>query len=118
MKHLYIIYMLLILLLAGGCAPIIVTGPSYPQQPSGERASIHIPKGHLPPPGHCRIWYPDRPAGQQPPPQRCPIPLSHIPLGAYVVSRTEGDNKRVMVKVYHEQRAGVVDTQYLTEEGN
>jgi hypothetical protein len=30
-----------------------------------------IPDGHLPPPGECRVWYPDRPAGHQPPPVRC-----------------------------------------------
>lgn len=30
-----------------------------------------IPRGHLPPPGECRTWYPDRPAGHQPPPYRC-----------------------------------------------
>jgi hypothetical protein len=29
------------------------------------------PHGHRPPPGECRIWYPDRPPGQQPPPFRC-----------------------------------------------
>lgn len=30
-----------------------------------------IPDGHLPPPGECRVWYPDRPAGHQPPPLKC-----------------------------------------------
>ncbi len=30
-----------------------------------------IPPGHYPPPGECRQWYPDRPAGQQPPPVPC-----------------------------------------------
>ncbi len=30
-----------------------------------------IPKGHLPPPGKCRLWYDDRPDGQQPPPTDC-----------------------------------------------
>ena len=29
-----------------------------------------IPNGHLPPPGECRIWYPDRPAGHQLEPHR------------------------------------------------
>jgi len=32
---------------------------------------LDIPKGHYPPPGECRIWYPDRPAGQQPAPTGC-----------------------------------------------
>ena len=35
------------------------------------RPSYHIPRGHLPPPGSCRVWFYDRPAGQQPPPTSC-----------------------------------------------
>jgi len=31
----------------------------------------NIPNGHLPPPGECRVWFPDRPAGHQPPPTSC-----------------------------------------------
>jgi hypothetical protein len=31
----------------------------------------HIPPGHLPPPGECRVWLPGRPPGHQPPPGRC-----------------------------------------------
>lgn len=27
-----------------------------------------VPPGHLPPPGHARLWYFDRPPGHQPPP--------------------------------------------------
>jgi hypothetical protein len=30
-----------------------------------------VPPGHLPPPGECRIWFPDRPPGHQPPPGAC-----------------------------------------------
>jgi hypothetical protein len=30
-----------------------------------------VPNGHLPPPGECRVWLPDRPPGQQPPPTSC-----------------------------------------------
>lgn len=33
--------------------------------------AAEIPPGHLPPPGECRVWYPERPAGHQPPPYRC-----------------------------------------------
>jgi len=35
------------------------------------REAVRIPRGHLPPPGECRTWYPGRPAGHQPPPYRC-----------------------------------------------
>lgn len=30
-----------------------------------------VPKGHYPPPGSCRIWYPNRPPGHQPPAISC-----------------------------------------------
>lgn len=99
-----------------GCVPLVITSPYPPRQ--GERKEekhevYGIPKGHLPPPGHCRIRYPNRPAGQPPPPQRCPIAAGQIPLGAYVVSRIEGDNKRALVYVYSGQKPGVVvDTRY------
>lgn len=29
-----------------------------------------VPPGHLPPPGHARVWHPNRPPGHQPPPFR------------------------------------------------
>jgi hypothetical protein len=35
------------------------------------REAVRVPRGHLPPPGECRTWYPNRPAGHQPPPYRC-----------------------------------------------
>lgn len=44
-------------------------------------AHLDIPAGHYPPPGECRIWYPDRPTGHQPPPGDC----SHVPPGAWVI---------------------------------
>ena len=30
-----------------------------------------VPRGQYPPPGECRVWYPNRPPGQQPPPTSC-----------------------------------------------
>lgn len=44
-----------------------------------------IPEGHMPPPGECRIWYPDRPPGQQPPPGPCATLSQYVPPGAYLV---------------------------------
>lgn len=32
---------------------------------------FHIPPGHQPSPGSCRLWYRDQPAGHQPPPGDC-----------------------------------------------
>jgi hypothetical protein len=38
---------------------------------STPRARVHVPPGHLPPPGSCRRWYPGVPPGHQPPPEPC-----------------------------------------------
>lgn len=46
--------------------------PSWAGGPNGGRdGRLHVPKGHRPPPGQCRLWYPGRPPGQQPPPVSC-----------------------------------------------
>ncbi|GGG37566.1 hypothetical protein [Hymenobacter glacieicola] len=37
----------------------------------GPRQLAGVPRGHYPPPGQCRVWYPNRPAGHQPPPTSC-----------------------------------------------
>jgi hypothetical protein len=36
-----------------------------------ERSSYGVPRGHLPPPGLCRVWFDGRPPGQQPAPVSC-----------------------------------------------
>jgi hypothetical protein len=46
---------------------------------------VEIPRGHLPPPGKCRIWFPDRPPGHQPPPGKCKKLRYRVPSGAYLV---------------------------------
>lgn len=58
------------------------SGP-YPQHyPAGD---FEIPAGHMPPPGECRIWFPDRPPGQQPPPGKCYDLERRVPPGAFLV---------------------------------
>jgi len=52
--------------------------PVYPRH-------ADIPPGHMPPPGECRIWFPDRPPGQQPPPGDCRELRYHVPPGAIFV---------------------------------
>jgi hypothetical protein len=53
--------------------------PYYPSE------VLKIPKGHMPPPGKCRIWYPDRPPGQQPPPGDCEELKYQVPRGAWLI---------------------------------
>jgi hypothetical protein len=43
---------------------------------------VNVPPGHLPPPGECRIWFPDRRAGHQPPPGACRELSRKVPRGA------------------------------------
>ena len=47
--------------------------------------SFQVPPGHLPPPGMCRIWYPDRPPGLQPPPGPCNVLSVRVPRGAELI---------------------------------
>ncbi len=46
---------------------------------------VHVPEGHLPPPGECRIWFPDREPGDQPPPGSCHALKHKVPPGAYLI---------------------------------
>lgn len=46
---------------------------------------LRIPLGQMPPRGKCRIWFPDRPAGQQPKPDKCKKLQNRVPQGAYLV---------------------------------
>ena len=66
-------------LLVAGCA-------HYPHDHGGRYGGPPpIPKGHMPPPGECRIWYPDLPPGQQPPPGDCRKLHRQVPPGAYLI---------------------------------
>ena len=60
--------------------PVVVQAPPPPavvvvQPPPPvvvvEPRRIHVPPGHFPPKGYCRLWYPGRPPGHQPPPIAC-----------------------------------------------
>ena len=76
---------------------------SYFQQ----RGQSRIPDGHLPPPGECRIWYPDRPAGQQPPPFKCGEARGRVEPGGWLMSPGPRPQE-VEVAVYDSRRPGVV----------
>jgi hypothetical protein len=96
----YAIWVMVGALALGGCGPRIVSGTPVPRNPNGRVAvrggnenrgggihgrSIHIPPGHYPPPGECRIWYPSSPPGHQPPPGRCERLVGRVPFGAFLL---------------------------------
>lgn len=66
-----------------------------------------IPNGHLPPPGECRIWYPDRPAGHQPPPFKCGQARGQVEPGGWLISPGP-QPQEVEAVVYDARRPGVV----------
>ena len=53
--------------------------------PAPRNDEVEIPRGQWPPPGKCRIWFPDRPAGHQPAPAKCKKLRHRVPPGAYLV---------------------------------
>lgn len=69
---------------------------------------LDIPKGHYPPPGECRIWYPEQPAGQQPPPGKCDKLRAHVPSGAWLIQHPRDKPDVVHVNAYDEQRPGFI----------
>jgi len=46
---------------------------------------VNVPKAHLPPPGMCRIWIDNVPAGQQPAPTDCANAIRNRPPNGRVV---------------------------------
>ena len=47
---------------------------------------FRVPRGHIPPPGMCRIWFPGRPPGHQPAPGSCRVLSRQVPRGAYLIA--------------------------------
>lgn len=56
--------------------------PGAGAAPAAAAAAPEVPPGHLPPPGSCRVWFPDRPPGHQPPPGPCG---ADVPPGAVLI---------------------------------
>jgi hypothetical protein len=88
------------------CGPVIVEtgGPTYPV----EYEYFRIPPGHLPPPGECRIWYPDLPPGHQPPPGDCFELEWEVPPGAWLIHGPAEPRDHFKVSVYDSQAPHVV----------
>jgi cytochrome c-type biogenesis protein CcmH/NrfG len=54
-------------------------------EPEPAYDEVVIPRGHLPPPGKCRIWFPDLPPGHQPAPGSCKKLRHRVPPGAFLL---------------------------------
>jgi hypothetical protein len=61
--------------------PVVVTPPPVVVV---EPRRVHIPPGHYPPPGYCRLWHSGRPPGQQPKPFPCHKPVA-VPAGSFIL---------------------------------
>jgi len=103
----------LALLGATGCSSISSTTSSRPapavhRAPAGA-AVAHIPPGHFPRPGACRIWLPGEAPGHQPGQRSCAGIEGVAPAGSWILQRPAGDKRKVVyVRVIDERRSGVV----------
>lgn len=109
-------------LLATSCTGFIAVERRPPDRPVASHESrpthpahLGIPPGHLPPPGHCRIWFPGRPPGHQPPPASCSTLENDVPMGAWLLYRPSRDRKHVEVSVYDARRPRLVVSVRLYE---
>ena len=47
--------------------------------------TLHVPRGHYPPRGACRVWFEGRPPGRQPRAMRCDQLYGRVPYGAFIL---------------------------------
>jgi hypothetical protein len=64
-------------------AVVVVPAPPPAMVIVAEPRRIHVPPGHYPPRGYCRLWYPGQPPGHQPRPVACRRVV--VPAGAFVL---------------------------------
>jgi hypothetical protein len=97
--------LMLIAPLLNGCA-VGFAKHSYhePYEPLS-LAELGIPRGHLPPPGRCRVWLPNVPAGHQAYPGPCRRLERRVPPGGWLLNRP--GRHVVELWIYDEYRSRV-----------
>ncbi len=68
---------------------------------------LPVPRGHLPPPGQCRIWLPGVAPGHQPYPSSCRRLERRVPRGAWLLERPYDHPEIVTLMAYDYRRPGV-----------
>ena len=106
MRQIGLTTLAIIMIAFTSCYPTRYPGEGNPYPGGDERggddgriypfSQLGIPKGHLPPPGECKVWFPGRPAGQQPPPMSCASAIRNRPPGAWVITH-QGNRFRVNI---------------------
>lgn len=66
----------------GGVAELNIREGNSRRGDEGDGQAFQIPNEQRPPPGLCRVWFPDRPEGHQPPPTSCDV---KVPEGAVLI---------------------------------
>ena len=64
---------------------LVLTGATTLGAQGVPRPKQQVPRDHLPPPGMCRIWLDNVPAGQQPAPTDCASAVRNRPSNARVI---------------------------------
>jgi hypothetical protein len=76
--------------------------------PSTAHSGPRIPRGHLPPPGQCRLWDPGQPPGKQPPPISCREAFRRQHGRAYVITHRGAVHRGGRPARWHRRPAGDV----------
>lgn len=86
-------------LLAGCSARVTARAPApAPAVAVVEAPEVHIPPGHMPPPGECRPWYPGEPPGHQPAAGDCDELERSTPRGAWLLYRPDSARRVVRIR--------------------
>jgi len=88
--------------------------PSLPPSHHPSYQSLGVEPGHLPPPGSCKVWQPNKPAGQQAPPASCDKVMRAAKAGEWVLFRNKLEPEILTVrKIYGLHPLEFEETQYV-----